>query len=50
MDKPIRVTLGLSSGVMEKLDRICADKGLRRPAAVSIAIDKLWKEEYVDQK
>lgn len=50
MEKPTRVTVGLSPGILDKLDRICSEKGLKRPAAISIAIEKLWKEEYADQK
>lgn len=45
-----KITVGLSPGIMEKLDRICAEKGVKRPAAISIAIEKLWKEEYSDEK
>lgn len=40
-----KITVQLSPVVMQKLDQICKEKGLRRPAAISIAIDKLWKEE-----
>lgn len=50
MEKGVRITIALSPGIMEKLDRICAEKGVRRPSAVSIAIEKLWKEEYADKK
>ena len=45
-----KITVRLSPGIMEKLDRICAEKGVKRPAAISIAIEKLWKEEYADEK
>lgn len=45
-----RITVGLSPVVLEKLDRLCEEKGLRRPALLSIAIDKLWKEEHPDEK
>ena len=45
-----RITVGLSPVVMEKLDRLCEEKGLKRPALLSIAIDKLWKEEHPDEK
>lgn len=44
-----KITVGLSPGIMEKLDRICVEKGVKRPAAISIAIEKLWKEEYADE-
>lgn len=45
-----KITVGLSLAIMEKLDCICAEKGVKRPAAISIAIEKLWKEEYADEK
>ena len=45
-----RITVGLSPVVMDKLDRLCEEKGLKRPALQSIAIDKLWKEEHPDEK
>ena len=45
-----RITVGLSPVVMDNLDRLCEEKGLKRPALLSIAIDKLWKEEHPDEK
>ncbi len=45
-----KITVSLSAGIMEKLDRICAEKGVKRPAAISVAIEKLWKEEYADEQ
>ena len=45
-----RVTVSLSRNILEKLDEICSEKGIKRPAAISIAIEKLWKEEYTDKK
>lgn len=45
-----KITVALSPGIMEKLDRICNEKGVKRPSAISIAIEKLWKEEYADEK
>lgn len=50
MEKSVRIGLTLSPRTVEKLDRICAEKGVKRPAAVSFAIDKLWKEEHPDEK
>jgi len=46
MENSKKITVQLSPVILEKLDRICEEKGIRRPAALSIAIDKLWKEEY----
>lgn len=45
-----KITIGLAPSTMEKLDEICAAKGVKRPAVISFAIDKLWKEEYADKK
>lgn len=45
-----KITVGLSPGIMDKLDKICAEKGVKRPAAISVAIERLWKEEYADKK
>lgn len=50
MEKGVRIGLTLSPGTVEKLDKICKEKGVKRPAAVSFAIDLLWKEEYADKK
>ena len=36
--------------IMEKLDKLCAEKGVKRPAVISFAIDKLWKEEHPDKE
>lgn len=41
-----KITVGLSPVIMEKLDQLCTEKGLKRPAVISIAIDKLWKEDH----
>lgn len=45
-----KISIALAPGVMEKLDALCAEKGVKRPAVISFAIDKLWKEEHVDDK
>ena len=50
MPEGTKITVKLDQGIMEKLERICEAKGIRRPAAMSIAIDKLWKEEHPDEK
>lgn len=50
MEKGVRITVALSPGIMDKLDKICAEKGVKRPSAISVAIEKLWKEEYSDEK
>lgn len=50
MEKGKKITILLSDNILEKLDKICEDKGVKRPSAISFAIDKLWKEEYADKK
>jgi len=50
MAEGTKITVKLAPVIMEKLDRICEEKGVKRPAAISIAIEKLWKEEYADEK
>lgn len=45
-----KITVGLAPVTMEKLDQLCQQKGVKRPAVISIAIDKLWKEEHTDEK
>lgn len=50
MDKGVRVGLTLNPRTVEKLDKICEEKGVKRPAVVSFAIDMLWKEEHGDEK
>lgn len=45
-----KITVSLSPVIMEKLDKMCEEKGIKRPAAISIALDKMWKEEHADEK
>lgn len=45
-----RLQVTVSESTLERLLRICDDKGLSRSAGVSLAIDKLWKEEYADKQ
>ena len=49
MPEGTKITVKLEPSIMEKLERICEAKGIRRPAAISIAIEKLWKEDYADK-
>jgi len=44
-----KISLGLSHVVLERLDSLCREKGLKRPAVVTEAINKLWKEENSDK-
>lgn len=45
-----RLQITVSKSTFERLLLICEDKGLSRSAGVSLAIDKLWKEEYADKE
>lgn len=45
-----RLQITLSDSAFKRLLAICEDKGLSRSAGVSLALDKLWKEEYADKK
>jgi len=50
METRVRVQLTLATNVRDKLDELCREKGMMRPALVSLAIDKLWKEEHSDRQ
>lgn len=45
-----RLQITVSKSTLERLIVICGDKGLSRSAGVSLAIDKLWKEEYAGKE
>ena len=45
-----KISIALAPGTMDKLDQLCAEKGVKRPAVISFAIDKLWKEEHADKE
>ena len=49
MPEGTKITVKLDHGLREKLERLWEAKGIRRPAAISSAIEKLWKEEYADK-
>lgn len=50
MAEGTRITITLAPGTIEKLDALCEGKGVKRPAIISIAIDKLWKEEHTEER
>lgn len=50
MGETKKITVALSPGVLDKLDEICNEKGVKRPAALSFAIDKFWREECSDSE
>ncbi len=45
-----KVQAVLSDVTMERLDKLCAEKGLKRAAVITLGIEKLWKEEHSDEK
>lgn len=48
--KKIQVTL--SDIAMEKLEKLCTEKGVKRSAIIAMAIDKYFREEsgHIDEK
>lgn len=48
MENGVRVQVTIAKNVLEKLDRTCREKGMRRSAVIALALDKLWKEEEAD--
>lgn len=44
MENNQRITVSLAPQIREKLDQLCAEKGVKRPAIISMAIDSMWKE------
>lgn len=50
MDETKRVQISLRSDVLERLDVLARDMGLKRSAVLSLLINEKWKEEYADEK
>lgn len=44
----VRINLTIAPNMLEKLDALCREKGVNRPAIVALALDKYWKEEHPD--
>ena len=44
----IRLNVTLAPNILEKLDILCREKGVNRPAIVALELDKYWKEEHPD--
>lgn len=49
MENGVRIQITLAKNVLERLDKVCAEKGMRRSAVIALALDKLWKEETSDK-
>ena len=43
-----RIQVTLAQNILDKLDALCAEKGMKRSAVLSLALDKYWKEEKAD--
>lgn len=50
MENGVRIQITLAKSVLEKLDWMCEEKGMRRSAVLALAFDKLWKEEQTGKK
>lgn len=50
MEKGRKIQITLAPAVAEKLDLYCKSKGLKRSAAVALALNELWREEHFDEK
>lgn len=48
MDETKRVQISLRSDVLERLDVLAREMGLKRSAALSLLINEKWKEEHTD--
>lgn len=49
MEERSRLQITLLPGVLEKLDVIARDMGLKRSAVIALLINEKWKEEYADE-
>lgn len=50
MADTMRLQVTVRALTMKHLEDICQDKGISKSAALALAIDKYWKEEYADKK
>ncbi|WP_143383333.1 ribbon-helix-helix protein, CopG family [Flavonifractor sp. An4] len=48
MDETKRVQISLRSDVLERLDVLAREMGLKRSAVLSLLIKEKWKEEHTD--
>ena len=48
MDETKRVQISLRSDVLERLDVLALEMGLKRSAVLSLLINEKWKEEHTD--
>lgn len=45
MENGKRVQVTLAQNVVEKLEAYCREKGMKRSAVITLALNNLWKEE-----
>ena len=48
MDETKRVQISLRSDVLERLDVLAREMGLKRSAVLSLLINEKWKEKHTD--
>ena len=48
MDETKRVQISLRSDVLERLDVLAREMGLKRSAVLSLLINEKWKEDHTD--
>ena len=48
-DERSRVQITLPPAVLDKLDDLCAEQGLKRSALIALLITERWKEENSDK-
>lgn len=48
-DERNRVQVTMPATVMERLDALCEEMGLKRSAVIALLINEKWKEEHSDK-
>lgn len=49
MENAVRISITLNPKVLEKLEKTCAEKGVRRSAIIAIALDQYFRKEEREQ-
>lgn len=50
MEKGVKMQVTLAPEIAKKLDAYCRKMGVRRSAAITLALNELWKEVRSDEK
>lgn len=45
MENGKRIQITLAQNVVDKLEAYCLEKGMKRSAVITLALNNLWKEE-----